>query len=101
MSWSCLSRDLQDDEPSENVRLLQAEGMACAKACSREDLDRREHSWSAWCRASEGSLAGTRLPWKEGDPFQACEDVFLVLERAMWAEDTDLVIICRKITEVK
>lgn len=39
-------------------RRLQAEGMACAKAGSRKDLERCAKSWCAWFTASKGSLAG-------------------------------------------
>lgn len=92
MQRSCLSRDLKDEEPG---------GGAC-KACSGGDLDRCEHSGCAGYRASKGSLAWARLAWEAASQFQLGGEGIPVLGRAMWARDTDWVIICRKmIIEVK
>lgn len=78
------------------------QGDGVCKGLPQKDLDRCENSWSARLGASKGSLARARLAWEAGSQCQVGGDVILALERAIWAEDTDWVIICRKmIIEVK
>lgn len=58
----------KDEEPGEKERgrPRQAEGVACAKACSGKDLARCANSWCARYRASKGRLAQARLAWEAG-----------------------------------